>query len=75
VPDADANQVRRGTPADRSFSRFYVADGRLQAAVGLGRPRDIAMAIRLVAAGAEVDPAQLADPDFNLRELVRALRR
>jgi 3-phenylpropionate/trans-cinnamate dioxygenase ferredoxin reductase component len=74
VPDPDALQVRRGSTVERAFSRFYVADGRLQAAVGLGRPRDIAMASRLVAAGVEVDPDQLADPEFNLRELVRALR-
>ena len=74
VPDPDARQIRRGSVDDRAFSRFYVADGRLQAAVGLGRPRDIAMASRLVAADAEVDPEQLADPEFNLRELVRALR-
>jgi 3-phenylpropionate/trans-cinnamate dioxygenase ferredoxin reductase component len=75
VPDPDALEVRRGDAEDRAFSRFYVVDGRLQAAVGLGRPRDIAMASRLVAADAEVDPAQLADPDFNLRELIRALPR
>jgi 3-phenylpropionate/trans-cinnamate dioxygenase ferredoxin reductase component len=74
VPDPEALQVRRGSTEERAFSRFYVADGRLQAAVGLGRPRDIAMASRLVAAGVEVDPDQLADPEFNLRELVRALR-
>ena len=74
APSPDARQVGRGSIEDRAFSRFYVADGRLQAAVGLGRPRDIAMASRLVAAGVEVDPDQLADPEFNLRELIRALR-
>lgn len=70
-----AQEVRRGRVEERAFSWFYVDDGHLVGAVGLGRPRDIALASRLVAARAEVDPARLADPDVNLRELVRALPR
>lgn len=75
VAGPNAREIRRGSTEERAFTRFYVADGRLEAAVGLGRPRDVALASRLVAAGVEVDPAQLADPEVNLRELVRALRR
>lgn len=75
VAGPNAREIRRGSTEERAFTRFYVAGGRLEAAVGLGRPRDVALASRLVAAGVEVDPAQLADPEVNLRELVRALRR
>lgn len=74
-PPPQAREVRRGSVAERSFSWFYLDEGRLVAAVGLGRPREIALASRLVKAGAEIDPAQLADSDFDLREMVRALPR
>lgn len=69
-----AREVRRGSVEERAFSWFYLENGRLVAALGLGRPRDIALASRLVAAGAQVDADRLADPGLNLRELVRDLR-
>lgn len=74
TPGPGAREIRRGRLEERSFSWFYLEDDRLVAAIGLGRPRDIALATRLVAAGVEVDADQLADPGFNLRELVRGLR-
>lgn len=63
--------VVRGDLAAARGSAFYLADGRLEAAVGLNRPRDVRAAMRLIAAGAAVDPGQLGDDDVDLRELAR----
>jgi NADPH-dependent 2,4-dienoyl-CoA reductase/sulfur reductase-like enzyme len=41
---------------------------RLTAVLTVGRPRDLLQARRLIAAGAEVDPARLADPAIPLRD-------
>lgn len=57
---------------------FYLADGRLVAAAGLGTgngvARDIKLAEMLIAAGIEPDPAALADPAVNLKALLRSAR-
>jgi 3-phenylpropionate/trans-cinnamate dioxygenase ferredoxin reductase component len=63
-------EVQRGSVEERDVSWFHLDGRRLVAAAGLGRPRDIALASRLIAAGTEVDPARLADPDVRLRELL-----
>jgi 3-phenylpropionate/trans-cinnamate dioxygenase ferredoxin reductase subunit len=63
--------VLRGDAAARRFSAFYLADGRLQAAAGVNQPRDVRAAMRLIAAGGEVDPDRLADEDTDLRQLAR----
>jgi 3-phenylpropionate/trans-cinnamate dioxygenase ferredoxin reductase subunit len=41
---------------------------RLTAVLTVGRPRDLLQARRLIAAGAEVDPARLADPAIPLKD-------
>lgn len=63
--------VLRGDVAGRRFSAFYLADGRLQAAAGVNQPRDVRAAMRLIAAGGDVDPDQLADEETDLRQLAR----
>ncbi|SDA73809.1 FAD-dependent oxidoreductase [Sinorhizobium sp. NFACC03] len=57
---------------------FYLDDGRLLAAAGLGScnsvARDIKLAEMLIAAGINPDPAALADPGVNLKALLKNAR-
>ncbi|RUM06155.1 NAD(P)/FAD-dependent oxidoreductase [Rhizobium chutanense] len=57
---------------------FYLDDGRLVAAAGLGigngLAKDIKLAEMLIAAGISPDPETLADPTFNLKALLRSAR-
>lgn len=57
---------------------FYLQDGRLVAAAGLGIgnsvARDIKLAEMLIAAGINPDPAALADPGVNLKSLLKSAR-
>ncbi|HXF72531.1 MAG TPA: oxidoreductase C-terminal domain-containing protein [Actinomycetota bacterium] len=49
-----------------------MAGGRLRAAVALDRGEDVDVAMPLIAAGGEVDPARLGDEDVDLGGLVPA---
>ncbi|WP_376743682.1 NAD(P)/FAD-dependent oxidoreductase [Ensifer canadensis] len=57
---------------------FYLDGGRLVAAAGLGAgntiAKDIKLAEMLIAAGAAVDAASLADPAVNLKTLLKSAR-
>ncbi len=57
---------------------FYLDDGRLVAAAGLGVgnsvAKDIKLAEMLIAAGVSPDPATLADPSLNLKALLKSAR-
>lgn len=57
---------------------FYLDDGRLVAAAGLGigngLARDIKLAEMLIAAGTTPDPTALADPGLNLKTLLKSAR-
>lgn len=55
-----------GTSLHRT-SAFYLAGGRLQAAVSVDRHRDVRAALRLIAAGGEIDRRGLADESCDLR--------
>lgn len=66
--------VVRGDLAAHRGSAFYLAGGRVEAAVALNRPRDVRAALRLIAAGARADPGELSDESVDLRELVRRAR-
>lgn len=61
--------VLRGDVPGRSFSAFYLRDGRIAAALVVNRFKDLRPSRRLIEAMAPVDPAQLADPDVDLRKL------
>lgn len=63
--------IIRGSVDDRDFIAFYTRNGIVQAAFGLNRGRDVRAAKRLIAAGVAPPPAQLADPDVNLRQLLK----
>ena len=65
--------VCRGTPADGELF-LAVTAGRLAGAVAIGEgtrmAREFGLARRLIERRREVDPAQLADPDTRLRDLL-----
>lgn len=63
--------VLRGDPStQRAFAAFYIGDGKLIAADTVSRPAEFMIAKKLVAARAPVDPAQLADENFPLKNLI-----
>ncbi len=65
--------VLRGDPATRSFTTFYLGDGKLIAADAISRPQDFMLAKKLVAARAPLDAAQLADESVPLKSLLPAV--
>ncbi len=65
--------VLRGSLEDRSFCAFFLDDeGVLRASISLDWPRDCRRSLALIGAGAVVDPADLADPEVDLRTLLPA---
>lgn len=66
------DHVLRGDPAARSFSVFYLREGRLIASDSINRPKDFMMAKRLVAADCRPTREQLEDENRNLKSLLPA---
>jgi 3-phenylpropionate/trans-cinnamate dioxygenase ferredoxin reductase subunit len=66
----DTPVVIRGDVPARSFTAFYVAEGRVRAALSIGRPGDVMGARRLIAARQAVAPEVLMDDQADLRTLV-----
>jgi 3-phenylpropionate/trans-cinnamate dioxygenase ferredoxin reductase subunit len=67
-------EIVRGTPAQGSFTTWYLRDARLVAALTVGRSEDLDHARRLLAARTPLDPAQraaLADVDSELNTVGR----
>jgi|DewCreStandDraft_1066081.scaffolds.fasta_scaffold00103_27 3-phenylpropionate/trans-cinnamate dioxygenase ferredoxin reductase subunit len=62
--------VFRGDVEGRSFTAFYLRDGRLRAALAVNRPREVRFARELIRAGVAVSAAQLADEGVDLRQLL-----
>ncbi len=62
--------VVRGTLEEPPFAAYYVADGRVRAAVAVDRGREVRRAVPLIRSGGRVDPALLRDPEVDLRKLV-----
>ena len=67
--------VWRGDPAGRDWTACWlagtaaaVAGERLAAVLAVARPRDLLQGRRMIASGALVDPARLADPAVPLRD-------
>ena len=70
LSNAHDQLVVRGDPAtQRNFAVFYLKDGKLIAADTVSRPQDFMFAKKLVAEGARIDPAQLADESVALKTL------
>ena len=59
--------VRRGDPAESSWSVCWLRGSRLVALLAVGRPRDLAQGRRLIEAGTALDPELLADPARPLK--------
>lgn len=72
---AGTRRVLRRDSSDGSLVVFGLdGQGRLRAAAAIDAPRTVAVAERLIHRRAVVEPVQLADPAFNLRELLRSRR-
>jgi 3-phenylpropionate/trans-cinnamate dioxygenase ferredoxin reductase subunit len=63
--------VWRGDPDNADFSAWYVHNGKLAAALAVGRSEDLVHARRLIASGAELgeEKGRLADADTDLGDL------
>ena len=61
--------VIRGEPAESSFACFYLRQRKLIAVDAINSPREFMQSKALIAAHAEVDPRDLADPAIALRDL------
>lgn len=65
--------VVRGSLDDRDFVGFYLKDGRVLAAFGVDRGRDVRRVRDLIRLGRPVDPAALRDGDVDLKKLATDL--
>jgi 3-phenylpropionate/trans-cinnamate dioxygenase ferredoxin reductase subunit len=65
--------VYRGDPISGFGAIFYLGAGRLRAVLSLNRQRDLGALRKLIGAGAQLDPTQLADESLDLRELAKRL--
>ncbi len=66
--DGDS-QVLRGNQAANEFAVFYLKDGKVVAADAVNAPKEFMVAKQLY--GQEVDPAVLADPETDLKSLIK----
>jgi 3-phenylpropionate/trans-cinnamate dioxygenase ferredoxin reductase component len=62
----------RGTPEDGSFTAWYVKDGRIAAALTVGRPEDLAVAARLLTQRVDISEKRelIEDPEDDLSGLL-----
>jgi 3-phenylpropionate/trans-cinnamate dioxygenase ferredoxin reductase component len=67
-----AEHVRRGELARNKFMVLHLEGARLVGATGINESRDMKYAQRLIEARVAVEPAQLADPAFNLKKAAGA---
>jgi len=58
--------VFRGDPQQGSFLAGYYSGGTLKAAATLGMKQELIRLGELLEAGRSVEPAELADPGFDL---------
>jgi 3-phenylpropionate/trans-cinnamate dioxygenase ferredoxin reductase subunit len=69
VGPGSGDTVIRGSLDDGEFTAFYLDDGKLVAALTVGRSDDLDHARRFISEGAQPDPGALADPDTDLGSL------
>ena len=67
--DHDAAVVR-GDPAQRKFSVVYLREGRVIALDCVNATRDYVQGRKLIEARVSVDPAQLADTEIPLKDML-----
>jgi 3-phenylpropionate/trans-cinnamate dioxygenase ferredoxin reductase component len=63
------NEVVRGSLDEGSFSVWYLDDGKVAAALSVGRSDDLEHARRLIGSSAGVPPEALGDPHTDLESL------
>ena len=73
LPEQWSDLVIRGDTGARTFSAFYLDDGRVVGANAVNSARDIPIARQMIQRGAKVDSAALADPETSLRKLLKSL--
>ena len=69
VGPGSGTAVIRGSLEDGEFTAFYVDEGRVTAALTVGRSEDLEHARRLIRERADVEPGQLADLGTELASL------
>jgi 3-phenylpropionate/trans-cinnamate dioxygenase ferredoxin reductase subunit len=71
-PASDWDEIWfRGSPSDGSFTAWYIADGRVAAALTVGRSDDLSVASRLLTAGTDVSGMreQIEDPESDIADI------
>jgi len=63
------DMVVRGSIEDRSFSAFLLKEGQLLSTFSMNRTSDVRRSMPLIAAMAQPEREQLADPELDLRKL------
>jgi NADPH-dependent 2,4-dienoyl-CoA reductase/sulfur reductase-like enzyme len=72
LPQDATDSVLRGDQSGPGFSAWHFdAGGRVVAATGINAPRDVRVALALIARGAVVAPAVLANPATRLQGLMK----
>ena len=74
VGPGSGEPVIRGSLDDGDFTAFYVDDGKVTAALTVGRSDDLEHAQRFITARAAPDPAALADESDGPRLALEQLR-
>jgi 3-phenylpropionate/trans-cinnamate dioxygenase ferredoxin reductase subunit len=69
VGPGSGDTVVRGSMEDGEFIAFYVDDGKVTAALSVGRSDDLEEARRFISEHIEVDPDALGDPDTDLAQV------
>jgi 3-phenylpropionate/trans-cinnamate dioxygenase ferredoxin reductase component len=69
VGPGSGDVVVRGSMEQHDFTAFYVDDGRVTAALTVGRSDDLEHARRFISEHTQVDPAALADSETDLSSL------
>ena len=72
MSDVHEQFVLRGDPATRSFSAFYLQQGKIVAVDAVNSPKEFMIGKKLVAAGAEIPVADLADTSKDFKEMATA---
>jgi 3-phenylpropionate/trans-cinnamate dioxygenase ferredoxin reductase subunit len=72
VLDNPDESVTRHDPETGEYAAFHLKNGVLQVVEAVNSPRSFMAGKRLIAGRAELDAVRLADPGFDLKQLLRA---
>lgn len=72
MSDVHEQFVLRGDPSTRSFSAFYLQQGKIVAVDAVNSPKEFMIGKKLVAAGAKIPVADLADTSKDFKEMATA---